>query len=289
MLHKLGIPLRLRLSIPLAAVVAATAALITVEAVDAGQEVGALATFSTPGTNTWTVPGNVKQVTFEVFGASGGAGGGAQALTGQPPTTAGGLGGEATATFNVLPGQVFKIVVGGKGGTYCTSLVDGACSRAAGGFNGGGGGWSGGGGGGRTDVWAGICALDTSCNLNNDPGAPILVAGGGGGGGGDAGCDGGDGGGLVGATGECGGGVGGKGGTQSTPASGGGGTAVSGGGGGGGGGWNGGERGRLLEAGQGGGGGGSAFVVPWAVGALTLNAGVHSGDGKVVVSKAKEG
>src|SRR4051794_6525470 len=68
-------------------------------------------TFDTPDTYAWTVPGRVTRATFDVFGAAGGRGGNDNA--GRTP---GGLGGEATATLNVSPGQVFEIVVGGAGG-----------------------------------------------------------------------------------------------------------------------------------------------------------------------------
>ena len=71
-----------------------------------------LASFSTAGTYTWTVPSNVTKVTFDVFGASGG-----DVVNGNFLVTGGGPGGEARETFKVRPGQVFEIVVGGKGDT----------------------------------------------------------------------------------------------------------------------------------------------------------------------------
>jgi len=49
------------------------------------------------GTYSWTVPKGVKLVTLDLFGAGGGG----------SAVAAGGLGGEATATLNVSPGQVF--------------------------------------------------------------------------------------------------------------------------------------------------------------------------------------
>src|SRR5262249_22304050 len=107
-----------------------------------------LATFSTPGTYSWTVPAGVTKGTFDVFGASGGHG------TQFPPLVpAGGPGGEAKGQFTVKPGQVFEVVVGGRGVDANGKL------GGAGGFNGGGAGANlsfigvaGAGGGGASDV-----------------------------------------------------------------------------------------------------------------------------------------
>src|SRR6478752_8520933 len=66
----------------------------------------------TPGADTWTVPNGVRRATFDLLGASGG-----NILTGSHSIiTRGGFGGETTATLDVRPGQVFEIVVGGRGG-----------------------------------------------------------------------------------------------------------------------------------------------------------------------------
>ncbi len=114
----------------------------------------------TGAVQTWIVPVGVTSATFNVQGAQGGTG----------ASSAGGMGGSATATIAVTPGATVSIFVGGAGG------------NAAGGFNGGGNGVSGGleagaGGGGATDIRiGGIAGLSDR----------VLVAGGGGGGGG---CD----------------------------------------------------------------------------------------------------
>ena len=133
----------------------------------------------TGGVQTWVVPQGVTSATFDLLGAEGGT-----AVV--PFFGTGGLGGRATATLSVTPGESIEIRVGGTG-------------VAAGGFNGGGS--AGGdipypaGGGGATDVRRGGSTL-------NDR---VLVAGGGGGSGGCSGVDGpsggGAGGGLVGGDG----------------------------------------------------------------------------------------
>jgi hypothetical protein len=121
---------------------------------------------------TFVVPDGVCEVTIDAFGAEGGdAGGQFQA----------GLGGRATATIEVTPGETLAVYVGG------TPVGD----EIAGGFNGGGdGGIStnnmshGWGGGGGSDVRQGGDTLDDR----------VVVAGGGGGRP-NGGSDGGDGGG----------------------------------------------------------------------------------------------
>lgn len=84
--------------------------------------------FSTPGTYTWTVPACVTQITVRAWG--GGGGGGSIWVrfdpTSNSPTTneacvaagGGGGGGYVSRTYNVIPGQVYTIVVGdgGNGG-----------------------------------------------------------------------------------------------------------------------------------------------------------------------------
>ena len=82
----------------------------------------------------WTVPPEVYSATFTVFGAQGGAA--------VPGGTPGGLGGEATATVAVSPGEVLLIDVGGQPGGPVTGPA--ASPYFLGGFNGGGDGGSGG-------------------------------------------------------------------------------------------------------------------------------------------------
>jgi hypothetical protein len=220
---------------------------------------------NTSGTYSWTVPKGVKLVTLDLFGAAGGG----------SAVAAGGLGGEATATLNVSPGQVFEIVVGGKGdSTSCFGCA------SAGGFNGGGIGF-GGGGGGATDVRSGTCAATSTCDLIDR----FVVAGGGGGADFDSPDAGGTGGGSVGGDGD--GPFPGHGGTQTSGGAGanagsfgGGGNTVSATGGGGGAGWFGGGAGLI-----GGGGGGGGYITPIAL-SRALQTGVQSGDGTIVITKA---
>ncbi len=128
------------------------------------------------GINIWTVPADVYQATFDLYGASGGGNAGAGL---------GGKGGRTTATIQVFPGEQLQIRLGGAGNRVNAS-------------NGGGRGGDGGAyraliadtiailyrdgrsGGGATDVRRGVP------NLINAPGlhGRILVAGGGGGDGG---------------------------------------------------------------------------------------------------------
>jgi hypothetical protein len=117
------------------------------------------ATFDYTGAaQTFTVPQGITSVTITAYGAQGMAN--AQGV-------AGGLGGQASGTLAVTPGQVLTIYVG-RGGIV----------SAAGGYNGGGAagtsactGAMGGGGGGASDVRAGGAAL----------GNRVIVGGGGGG------------------------------------------------------------------------------------------------------------
>ncbi len=70
-----------------------------------------IVTFGYTGTaQTWTVPANVHSVIFDLFGAQGGT----DALGTQ--NGVGGLGGEATATLSVTPGQMLQVNVGGDPG-----------------------------------------------------------------------------------------------------------------------------------------------------------------------------
>jgi hypothetical protein len=155
----------------------------------------------TGAAQTFTVPAEVTQATFTLYGAEGGgAGSGA---------SAGGPGGSATATIVVIPGETLQLNVGGPG-------ADGASGEnAAGGFNGGGsvsgcvGADNGGAGGGASDVRRDADA-DTAFVLDER----LLIAGGGGGASNFAGRSGGSGGGTAGGAGI--GGIGGGGGgTQS--------------------------------------------------------------------------
>jgi hypothetical protein len=159
-----------------------------------------LATFTTPGTYTWTVPTGVTSVTFDVYGARGG---GVNEFIGGVLNviTSGGTGGEATGKFVVHAGEVFEVVVGGQGGS---ATVDGATGAA--GFNGGGAGdptggtYVSGGGGGGSDVRIGgrgdPCASVKTCGYPDR----IVVGGGGGGGSNDSNYPGLAGGGLAGTS-----------------------------------------------------------------------------------------
>jgi Glycine rich protein len=269
-------------------------ALFAVGVASAAKPSDALFSQSTPGTYSWTVPKGVRQVRFDVFGASGGNGytgdctiyGNTFTLSG----SVGGKGGEATATYSVTPGQVFEIVVGGQGHA-------GLCNAsAAGGSNGGAdGGNIGGGGGGASDVRGGSCVATVSCDLY----ARFLVGGGGGGADANAGSyddDGGAGGGLTGGAGNGNAGSVGYGGTQTQGGSGyfSNGTFGAGGGGiaGGGGGWYGGggsndsvPNGAQSSIENGGGGGGSGYISPIAVSG-SFQSGVRTGNGMVMITKA---
>jgi len=134
------------------------------------------ASFTVPGSYSFTVPSGVTSLTVTAIGGGGGGGG-------YSGTMVGGVGGDGArvdATLSVTPGQVLSLLVGGGGG---------------GGSNGpssGGGGYScgaQGGGGGSTNIDAGT--------VNQ------IIAGGGGGGGSCAsGMDGGNAGGTNGAGGD---------------------------------------------------------------------------------------
>ena len=143
----------------------------------AGADTTTLTFNCTGSAQTWTVPAGVTSATVDAFGAQGGAG----------LNASGGLGGRATASIPVTPGQTIQINVG------CAGKSEGSGS-ATGGFVGGGPGGTGattdngGGGGGASDVRTGAFGLADR----------VLVAGGGGG----AGCcDGGAGGAGGGASG----------------------------------------------------------------------------------------
>ena len=222
----------------------------------------------TGAAQSWTVPADVHQATFDVFGAQGGN---------QGPLFDGAHGGRAIGTVAVTPGEVVTIMVGGRG--VDASSVSCGLDDGEGGFNGGGDGGnvgtgcSGPGGGGASDVRRGGSALADR----------VVVAGGGGGAAGDFSCsDAGGGGGLTGQPSSC------------DPSSGGNqdGTTGSGllgqgsdgavgigtdSGGGGGGGFYGGAGGLAAY----GGGGGSGFG---PAGFAIFETGVRPGDGVITIS-----
>ena len=236
-------------------------------------------TFATTfGNQDFTVPEGITSVTVDAIGGAGATDTG----------TKGALGGEATGTFSVTPGQQFDIVVGSE-----------ANGTVGGGFNGGGSGSNAGGsGGGESDVR--FCDSAASCPT----GDAIAVAGGGGGT-----SQSGAGGGAGGQNGSNGAGAAGGGGGQQTATNNGGanqtpestagsaGTASQGGtagagdctaGGGGGGLFGGGGGGGGDDAtGCGGGGGGSSFVATDATN-VSYRTGVADtagdGNGQVTIS-----
>ncbi len=256
------------------------AAVVLAASLVVSSEPGAAATvsqaFSYNGTNgtdgssqPFVVPPNVCVVSVDAFGAQGG--------TGNVASRAGGLGGRATHTVPVTPGETLQVLVGGQGQA---GLMPGG---GGGGFNGGGnstGTLTGGGGGGGSELRRGSTRL--------------LVAGGGGGSGAGGTTGAGTGGGNTGGNGGLGGGVGGNqmtggpGGTGNgtpgqpgTPGQGGAGGEGSVGGGGGGGGLFGGGGGQSTPvAPAGNGGGGSGFTSD----GTGMTNGVGSGNGQLSVS-----
>jgi Glycine rich protein len=248
----------------------------TVAVVNVGTQQTANYAF-TGAVQTFTVPAAVNQVTITARGAAGSYG-----VIHQPNVAiqypAGGLGGTATGTFAVTPGQVFNIYVGGAPAAPPT-VVAASNTVIPGGYNGGGnamaelsGGinYIPGGGGGATDVRLTGNALADR----------ILVAGGGGGStqrtfGGTV-FAGGTGGGTTGGNGV----NGGAGGTQSTGnALGVGGSAIANNGAGAGGGYWGGNAGGT----DGGGGGGSSYFLPSAT-ATSTTAGNITGNGSLTIT-----
>lgn len=215
--------------------------------------------YTTSGQHSFTVPSGVSEITIEAYGAAGS-----------------GLGGKATGTLSVSPGEVYDVYVGGAGGT----------AGGSGGVNGGGsaGGSDATDGGGGSDFRPSGGALADR----------LLVAGGGGG----ASAQPHDGGGGGGTQGEAGAGDGGGGGTQSAGGTGGtnatdgslgqggdGGDATIGTnqGGGGGGGYYGGGGGAGAELAEGGGGGGSGFTDA-SLANPSMATGVETGDGQVTIT-----
>ncbi|WP_370151293.1 Ig-like domain-containing protein [Streptacidiphilus sp. EB129] len=306
-----------------AAIVPLTAAAATASAATAPCGAGGVLTtspqptcsYNSVGTDTFTVPDGVTEVTVDLFGAEGGSAAGYidphPAISGAP----GGLGGETRATLPVTPGQTLQLTLGAAGIPGSSRHGEFARPGGTGHGRGGGGAHGGGGsGGGGSDVRVG--AFDGSDR--------VLVAGGGGGAGnGGSELQGGAGGGEVGqdggqSDGPPGSGVAGGGAGQTVaghgspntlyggpgtpgidldpitgePDPGSGGTGGNGGaggpgGGGGGGGWHGGgggsgggNPGYFPGAG---GGGGSSYAEPSAT-AVSLLQGVNHGNGKAVVS-----
>ncbi len=215
---------------------------------------------------TWTVPNGITNINIKVWGAQGGTSGG----------NTGGLGGYATGNLSVTPGDMLYINVGGIPYSY------------VGGFNGGGDGVGSypSGGGGGTDVRVGGNTLSNR----------VIVGGGGGGATHSWTVTGGEGGGLIGGTGTSSNGTyrNGAGGTQSAggaqdtgyPGSGatdgsfgqgGRGSYNNGESSGGGGGWYGGGGGEA-----GGGGGGSGYIGGVTNG--SMQNGVQTGNGYVIIT-----
>lgn len=246
---------------------AAFAAAITLFA---GAANAATATFDYTGAEQqWVVPAGVTQVTIESWGASGWSG-----------NYAGGLGGYASGTLNVTPGETLYIYVGGQG-----TEANVGYTPMGGGFNGGGHGQSNytgspnsvGGGGGASDIRQG----------GNSLADRRIVASGGGGATNNSGACGGDGGGLTGSD-AC---VystypNGLGGTQSAGGSAGGalgqggnadGTMTP---------WNGGGGGGYYGGGvstaHSGGGGGSSYIGGVTGGSML--GGQRTGDGQIVLT-----
>ena len=260
-----------------------------------GTPSGLTCTYTTAGTDSYTVPAGITQVTFDVDGAQGAGGG-------YNDPASGGRGGEAKVTLSVSGGDVLQLTIGAAGG-YDSNTGDH-------------------GGGGASDVRSGSCTSTLSCTLTDRQ----IVAGGGGGAGACSSisqvygsCSAGSGGAGAGGNGNGGGSgpngcglYGGGGGSSSAGGAGGtspyssnpGGAAGTLGSGGNGGGW-GNPGGQYVPGGQGGGGyygggggaggnsnsscdaaaggGGSGYVTPSAV-AATLATGVRSGGGEITVT-----
>jgi hypothetical protein len=96
--------------VALIALVAAMAALLLAYSASPAHAAGSCTTTSgtttcifayTGAAQSWTVPKGVTQATFDVFGAQGGS---------EPSGQPGGLGGEATATIAVNPGDTLQAV-----------------------------------------------------------------------------------------------------------------------------------------------------------------------------------
>jgi hypothetical protein len=168
--------------------------------------------YSTEGTDTFSVPSGVTSVTVKMWGAGGGGGAGGSLSDGGN----GGGGGFTQATLSVTPLEDLTVRVGGAGGAGTPNSSSG----------------DGGGGGGHSEV-------DRS-------GTPLIIAAGGGGGGGGDNSSG-----TAGGGGGPGGGTSGTAGSASSSAGGGGAGTAGAGGGGGSGGANGGSAGASETGGSG--------------------------------------
>jgi N-acetylneuraminic acid mutarotase len=182
---------------------------------------GSTTFYTSPGTDSFTVPTGITSVTIKAWGAGGGGGGGGTAGSGG----AGGGGGYTKTTVTVSPGDSLSINVGAGGGAG--SFSSGASGSSSG---------DGGGGGGYSGV------VDTTTSTT----AAVAAGGAGGGGGGASGNST-----YNGGAGGAGGGTSGVDGSASGGANGGGGGTASAGGAGGTGGGNGGSAGSSLTGGAG--------------------------------------
>ncbi|MFY9809189.1 MAG: hypothetical protein WAK86_18295, partial [Pseudonocardiaceae bacterium] len=95
-------------------------------------------TYTTSGSDTFTVPAGVTALDVDVVGAQGG-----QAVLPQKPSQAPGAGGEAKGTISVTPGAVLQVDVASAGGNGTATSPTGGMnngpsggSGAAGGFGG---------------------------------------------------------------------------------------------------------------------------------------------------------
>lgn len=136
---------------------------------------GGIASYTTPGTDTFVVPAGVNSISVKAWGGGGGGGGGGNGTNSTGGN--GGGGGFVQTTLTVTPGETLNIAVGGGGG------FGGGSTRSG----------EGGGGGGYSRVSRSSTSL-------------LVAAGGAGGGGGGkssyAGGDGGAGGGTTGIVGS---------------------------------------------------------------------------------------
>ena len=147
-----------------------------------------IVSFTSVGTQSWTVPSGLTKIAALVIGAGGGSGGNDGASTGG---NGGGSGGGVYTIFNTSGGTSLSIAVGG-GGTGGADTCNGYtvdASRGDPGTNGGG--WGGragtspcSGGGGGGGGWSGIYVGGTYYAVAGGGGGGGFVAGGGGGGGG---------------------------------------------------------------------------------------------------------
>jgi hypothetical protein len=153
-----------------------------------------IATFSTPGTTTWTVPAGVNSIGIEVWGGGGGGGASGTSLTQDCGSnqaaggSGGGSGGYALHIIDVTPGEVFFVTVGngGNGGSTGSGTPGGTSSvslnavilvQATGGGQGA--------GGGNQSLGSNNCAslsasppgaggVGSLANFSNQPGNPGL-------------------------------------------------------------------------------------------------------------------